>query len=116
MAYEKQTWACGDTITADKLNHMEDGIANAGGGALICEVIQEGNKTRLNKTFGEIKEAINSGRQVFARGVNAKGIETTIPFIVFGVYPSGGGAIQFDNTAALESETDSDYPTEKMNN
>lgn len=31
MAYEKQTWACGDTITADKLNHMEDGIANAGG-------------------------------------------------------------------------------------
>lgn len=26
MAYEKQTWNKGDTITAEKLNHMEDGI------------------------------------------------------------------------------------------
>ena len=26
MAYEKQTWSKGDTITAEKLNHMEDGI------------------------------------------------------------------------------------------
>lgn len=32
MAYEKQTWECGETITAEKLNHMEDGIANCGGG------------------------------------------------------------------------------------
>ena len=27
MAYSKQTWQTGDTITAAKLNHMEDGIA-----------------------------------------------------------------------------------------
>lgn len=27
MAYEKQTWECGDVISADKMNHMEDGIA-----------------------------------------------------------------------------------------
>lgn len=26
MAYEKQTWATGQVITADKLNHMESGI------------------------------------------------------------------------------------------
>lgn len=31
MAYEKQTWQCGETITADKLNHMEDGISENGG-------------------------------------------------------------------------------------
>ena len=31
MAYEKQTWKTGDVITQEKLNHMEDGIANAGG-------------------------------------------------------------------------------------
>lgn len=29
MSYEKQTWECGETITADKLNHMEEGIENA---------------------------------------------------------------------------------------
>ena len=33
MAYEKQTWATGEVITQEKLNHMEDGIANAGGDA-----------------------------------------------------------------------------------
>ena len=29
MSYSKQTWANGDVITAEKLNHMEDGIDNA---------------------------------------------------------------------------------------
>lgn len=33
MAYEKQEWKCGDVVTAEKLNHMEDGIAEAGGGS-----------------------------------------------------------------------------------
>ena len=27
MSYEKQTWKTGDTITAAKLNHIEDGIS-----------------------------------------------------------------------------------------
>ena len=32
MPYEPKTWTCGDTITADDLNNIEQGIANAGGG------------------------------------------------------------------------------------
>jgi len=32
MAYEKQTWANGDVITAEKLNHIEDGIENGDNG------------------------------------------------------------------------------------
>lgn len=28
MAYEKQTWADGDLITKEKLNHIEEGIAS----------------------------------------------------------------------------------------
>ena len=31
MSYEKQTWKTGDIITAPKLNHMEDGIAEGAG-------------------------------------------------------------------------------------
>ena len=36
MSYEKQTWVTGETITAEKLNHMEDGIMESGG---VVEVI-----------------------------------------------------------------------------
>ncbi len=32
MAYTPNEWKCGDTVTADKLNHMEQGIAEASGG------------------------------------------------------------------------------------
>lgn len=28
MTYSKQTWKTGDEITADKLNHLEDGLAS----------------------------------------------------------------------------------------
>lgn len=35
MTYEKQTWASGDTITAEKLNHMETGIVNASSATLL---------------------------------------------------------------------------------
>ena len=32
MAYEKTEWKKGDIITAAKMNKIEEGIANAGGG------------------------------------------------------------------------------------
>ena len=31
MAYDKHTWTCNEPITVERLNHIEDGIANAGG-------------------------------------------------------------------------------------
>lgn len=30
MSYEPKTWECGETITAEALNHMEQGIASGG--------------------------------------------------------------------------------------
>lgn len=35
MAYTPTTWANGDTITAEKLNKLEQGVANSGGTATI---------------------------------------------------------------------------------
>lgn len=61
MAYEKQTWQCGDTISAEKLNHMEDGIADAGGGSstlVVNGTTDEGTgTTTLDKTWQEISDA-----------------------------------------------------------
>lgn len=64
MAYEKQTWATGDTITAQKLNHMEDGIAGAGG--VLVVGLQEDGQT-LNKTWQEIFNLMKSGTIVFIK-------------------------------------------------
>lgn len=37
MSYDKQTWVNGEVITAEKLNHIEDGIENSSGYKYIVE-------------------------------------------------------------------------------
>lgn len=71
MSYEKQTWATGDTITAEKLNHMEDGIADGGGGSSVFQVIytiaedgQGGFTATCNHTMTEIVTAYNAGKYI----------------------------------------------------
>ena len=39
MAYEKQTWSCGDVVTAEKMNHIENGIEECCGGGSTPLVI-----------------------------------------------------------------------------
>jgi len=60
MSYEKQTWQTGDTVTSAKLNHMEDGIASAGGGGTGGGVLIVGINMQtmtLDKTWQEIHDA-----------------------------------------------------------
>lgn len=65
MAYTKQTWATGDTVTASKLNHMEDGIAGGGGGAMIVTVSDVNGNFTLNKTAKEIYDALLDGTPAY---------------------------------------------------
>lgn len=62
MAYTPTQWSTGDTITAAKLNKIEDGIANSGDGVIITD-----NGSALNKTFAEIYNLINSGTLCFIK-------------------------------------------------
>lgn len=66
MSYVEQTWTQGDVITAEKLNHMESGIAESGGGssALLVTGTDNGEQIFLNKTFTEIKNAFAVGAPV----------------------------------------------------
>lgn len=58
MSYDKNTWATGDTITAQKLNHMEDGISGAGGVLVAIAVYDEQTEiTTLDKTWQQIHDA-----------------------------------------------------------
>ena len=64
MSYEKQTWVNGEVITDNKLNHMEDGIANAGGLILHATYDSSEERTVLDKTWQEINDAFVSGMSV----------------------------------------------------
>lgn len=63
MAYTPKTWQCGETIMADDLNHMEQGIAQGGSGsaplAVSITTAQEGGTTieTMDKTWQEIYDA-----------------------------------------------------------
>ena len=110
MAYEKQNWQCGDVVTAEKLNHMEDGIANSGGVApLILQGVEEGNDVRLDKTFGEIKSAFNSGKTTWL----AETVSTTDvsyhALKIIAVFGSTGGSVGFGDFT-FSADSDEDYP------
>lgn len=65
MAYTPTTWATGDTITAEKLNKMEDGIATAELFAINVDY-DENNQYIMDKTIDEILNALDNGQYVYA--------------------------------------------------
>lgn len=62
MAYEKQTWANGDLITAEKLNHMEDGIDE--NSVFVVEYDEDASES--SATFEETLSAYNNGKTLVA--------------------------------------------------
>ena len=66
MAYTKNTWADGDIVTSENLNHMEEGIANAGGVMVVGGVTFIGALPTgtLDKTWQEIYNALAAGVSV----------------------------------------------------
>ncbi len=70
--YTKQTWNTGDVITEEKLNHIEDGISNAGGVLIVNENYNEDIGSTLDKTYKEIRNAYDSGTIVMIRRVESQ--------------------------------------------
>lgn len=58
MSYTPTNWQTGDTITAEKLNNLEEGVAS--GAVIITD-----NGTQLDKTYAEIYDLVNSGTPCF---------------------------------------------------
>lgn len=114
MSYTKQTWSDGDMITANKLNHMESGIENAGG-IVVCSLEGSGQR-HLSITFGQIQEAVQANKLVMLY-VNVNGEYNCCTLGTFGpgyndpekyyVYFPG---LSFN---FLEGDLD-DYPLEDM--
>ena len=72
MSYTPTEWQCGDTITAEKMNKIEQGIANSGGGSepLIVNINRGTGDYAYyfvtDKTFNEIYTAMKQGRNCIA--------------------------------------------------
>lgn len=82
MSYEKQTWVTGETITASKLNHMEDGIASDEVGSFLISFTPTSQITgTIDKTYSEIIAAIQNGQ---------------IPIINAFIANEYGGSLAFD--------------------
>ena len=67
MAYTPTTWVTGDTVTATKMNKLEQGVANAGGATFFNITEEDGV---LNKTWTEILTAVSNGQiaRIYASG------------------------------------------------
>ena len=68
MSYTPTTWETGDTITAEKLNNMEDGIENANEPFIVTltPTAQDFSGV-MDKTPREIYNAYMEGRQIRAK-------------------------------------------------
>lgn len=66
MAYTPTNWATGDTVTATKLNKIEQGIANAGSGTpLVVTVTESGADLICDATFNDVKDAMDASQPVY---------------------------------------------------
>ena len=65
MSYEKNTWSNGDIITAEKLNHIEDGISDTK--IFLAErTLDESEQLySLNITHKQAIEIFNNGGMIF---------------------------------------------------
>lgn len=63
MSYTPTNWKSGDVVTSTKLNKLEQGVAAAGGGALLVNGVYDAQSdtTVLDKTAAEIWAAMQSG-------------------------------------------------------
>ena len=86
--YEPKNWKCGDTITADDLNHIEQGVANAGGGGqpLIVKMSKSGSTTFLDHTWQEISDASMAWLEY---ETEVEGVVATVKVTLFGIVDTG---------------------------
>lgn len=61
MSYEKQTWTNGDIITAEKLNHIEDGIGSSNEKTADFTIEQSGSNYSLSV---DVNEFVNQLDQI----------------------------------------------------
>ena len=116
MSYTKNTWTNGDTITAEKLNNMENGIANAGGTLIVGVTVttdeNENERATMDKTWQEIHDALAAGLRVI---IIQSGSDYLVQDTIYHVYFSQDygyevNAMGREGELEFYAENPSDYP------
>lgn len=82
MGYVKNTWQSGDVVTAAKLNHIEDGIANA---AISIRLTTEDEVFyTADKTWKEIYDAMAAGfgMNIYYVDIAETGVNVTMGHVI----------------------------------
>lgn len=110
MAYTPTEWKNGDTITAEKLNNMEEGINTLNvGGCLYIEILSidsENNTATLSKTFEEINNAFHNNLNIILSDSSEGYVYQLIymfPDYIYGWNYSVPGSLSF-TTLNVESD------------
>ena len=112
MAYNKNTWQNGDKITAEKLNNIEDGIANITTGAFPIHIIIEQETQRLDKTWTEIDNALTNGLYCSIYETSFEGMKSQTMVDSIFVQETEGEPeyyVTFDDREAI-AQSANDYP------
>lgn len=111
MSYTPTEWKTGDTITAEKLNNMEDGIV---GSAKVLFVEADDETGAYNKTWNEIKNALSDGVLCLVVYSDNYGSNIYVISAVLPVEEQYGVWINFSQIATSEpvalAETPDGYP------
>lgn len=114
MSYTKQTWTTGDTITAEKLNHMEDGIGEGAGGIFVVHgTMNEEQRMTLDKTWQQIVDAC-AAEQLPVALTFMSDDGNGHPYAGFSViesawYEDSKYCVMINNST-LQADTPNDYP------
>lgn len=112
MGYEKQTWQTGDVITANKMNHMEDGIAGVGGSVLVVRATNDTDNSQyiLDTTWRQIYNAfLSNGCVVLADPVSNGEQYKTIEELFF--YPNDSQYTVIFLGDSYTTNSENGYPT-----
>lgn len=116
MAYTPTVWQNGDVITAEKLNNIENGIENSNSTLIVTE----DSEYALDKTYTEIKTAINNGTPVYVKTSFTENTAALYPITTVaedgGSYGVGGITIDittFEPTVIMFiTDSENGYPVE----
>lgn len=121
MAYNQTNWSSNDLITAEKLNNLENGVANLNTFYITATTTtvtpsrgtdENITRTTLSASYDDIIEAINNNK-IVQMVENFEGEEEIYPLV--GIGTNSNYMAIFDNTpySALQSTDDLFYDSQQ---